>query len=351
MVVYEVVESLRSGLGEARPRWGWEESQCRQLIDDSAFRNAEVNMVERIALGILPGTGWRAKEVVMAAQEAEQAGFDAIFNPEVNNEGIATAQLMGSATTRIKVGTWIASIYLRHPYACAHAAALIADATDGRMILGLGISHQSVNAALRVETGRPLVAMRKYVTEVQAWLRGEGPPTHLPQRPAPCSVPIHIAALNSKAVELAGEIADGVMPFLWPAQRVARSKQWIARGRGKAPGRGKCEITLGLPTFIGDNLDRMRQIARQNLALYTTFPYYQRHFRLCGFVDEAEAAEQGNVERALSDRLLEALCLMGPISKCREQLHSFRSAGVDLPILYPAIGVEAARETITAFRQ
>jgi alkanesulfonate monooxygenase SsuD/methylene tetrahydromethanopterin reductase-like flavin-dependent oxidoreductase (luciferase family) len=81
-------------------------------------------MAERLAFAILPGTGWRAKDIMRIAQEAEQAGFEAIFNPEVNNDGIATAQLLGAATTRIKVGTWIASIYLRHPYVCAQAAAL-----------------------------------------------------------------------------------------------------------------------------------------------------------------------------------------------------------------------------------
>jgi len=308
-------------------------------------------MAERLAIAILPGTGWRARDVTVIAQQAEQAGFEAIFNPEVNNDGLATAQLMGAATSRIHVGTWIASIYLRHPYICAQSAALIADATDGRMILGLGISHQSVNSALNVDMGRPLVAMRRYLTEVQAWLRGEGPATHLPQRPAPCAVPMHMAALNSKAVELAGEIADGVMPFLWPASRVAKSQEWIARGLAKTVGRGPCELSLGLPTYIGDNLDDMRALARQNLGLYATFPYYQRLFRLSGFEREAELAEQGATTEALSDRLLDALCLMGPVSRCREQLQAFRSAGVDLPILYPAIGVEAARRTIQAFRQ
>jgi len=61
---------------------------------------------------------------------------------------MATAQLMGVATRRIQVGTWIANIYERHSYACAQGAALIADATDGRFVLGLGVSHPPVNKAL-----------------------------------------------------------------------------------------------------------------------------------------------------------------------------------------------------------
>src|SRR5205807_9434074 len=105
-------------------------------------------MAERLGLAVIPGVGWRANEIQAVAREAEEAGFDAIFATEVNNDVMATAQLMGTATERIQVGTWIANVYLRHPYVCAQGAALIADATGGRFILGLGASHQPVNAAL-----------------------------------------------------------------------------------------------------------------------------------------------------------------------------------------------------------
>src|SRR5205809_1136663 len=105
----------------------------------------ETEMQERLALAIIPGTGWSAREIQTVAREAEDSGFDAIFTAEVNNDALATAQLMGAATSRILVGTWIANIYLRHSYVCAQGAALIADATGGRFILGLGVSHQPVN--------------------------------------------------------------------------------------------------------------------------------------------------------------------------------------------------------------
>jgi alkanesulfonate monooxygenase SsuD/methylene tetrahydromethanopterin reductase-like flavin-dependent oxidoreductase (luciferase family) len=308
-------------------------------------------MSERFAFAIVPGTGWRAREIEDVAKEAEAAGFEAILSVEANNDGMATAQLMGAATKNIKVGTWIASIYLRHSYLCAQGAALIADATDGRMMLGLGVSHQPVNATLGVDMGSPLSALRRYVVEVQEWLSGDGPATHLAQHPAPVPVPVYIAALNSKSVELAGELADGVMPFLWPAPRIEQSKTWIARGRAKAPERRKLEITLGLPTFVGNDIEEMRTVARKNLALYATLPFYQRLFHLCGFEDEARKAEQGQAEEALSARLLDAVCLIGSLDRCREQLARFRAAGVDLPILYPPIGVESATETIRAFRQ
>jgi alkanesulfonate monooxygenase SsuD/methylene tetrahydromethanopterin reductase-like flavin-dependent oxidoreductase (luciferase family) len=307
-------------------------------------------MEKRLGLGIIPGVGWRASEIRTIAGEAEDAGFDAVVTAEVNNDSLATAQLMGEVTRRIRVGTWISSIYMRHSYACAKAASLLADATEGRMILGLGVSHQSVNTALGVDMPSPTAAVRRYATEVAGWLRGEGPTTHLPQEPAPVSVPLYLAAMTSPMVELAGELADGVMPFMWSAARVTKSKVWIARGRAKGPARGPLDLALAIPTFVGDDIEAQRNAARANLALFTTFPFYQRMFRASGFADEAAKAEQGAGGDALSDRMLDEICLIGPISRCREQLAAFCAAGVDLPILSPPIGVEGAREVIQAFR-
>jgi alkanesulfonate monooxygenase SsuD/methylene tetrahydromethanopterin reductase-like flavin-dependent oxidoreductase (luciferase family) len=108
---------------------------------------------ERLGLATVPVglAGWGVADIQAIAREAEAAGFEAIFTTEVNNDAMATAQLMGTATERIKVGTWIANIYLRHPYVCAQGAAFIAALTGGRFILGLGVSHQPVNGALKID--------------------------------------------------------------------------------------------------------------------------------------------------------------------------------------------------------
>jgi 5,10-methylenetetrahydromethanopterin reductase len=313
-------------------------------------------MAERLALGLVQidpqrGAGWRAAEIRDVARAAEDAGFEAIFCAEVNNDAMATAQLMGTATQRIKVGTWVADIYLRLPYICAKMAMLAADATDGRFILGLGVSHQPVNRALGIEMPDPMGALRKYTLEVASWLRGEGPATHLPQQPSPCPVPIYLAALTSQNVELAGEIADGVMPIWWSAERVARSKRWVDRGRAKSEGRGKLVLTLGIPTYLGDDIEALRGAARANLGIFTTLPFFQRLMRASGFADEADRAEAGAGGDALSNRLLDAICLIGPVTRCKERIAQYREAGVDLPILWPGLGVATAREVIAAFRQ
>jgi 5,10-methylenetetrahydromethanopterin reductase len=308
-------------------------------------------MAVRLGLAVIPGIGWSAAETQEIAQEAEAAGFDAIFAAEVNNDVMATAQLMGAATSSIQVGTWIANIYLRHSYTCAQGAALIADATGGRFVLGLGVSHQPINAALGIAMPHPLATLRQYVTEVRGWLNGEGPATHLPQRPSPQPVPLYVAALGDQAVELGGELTDGVMPLFWTAERVVESSAWAARGRAKATGLGPLDLTLGLPTFVGDDLEGLRELARQNLVLYTGLPFFQRLFRDMGFAGEAALMESGDGMAGLSDRLLDGICLIGPIERCQERLAAFRAAGVDLPILYPPVGLEGARQVIKAFRR
>ena len=93
----------------------------------------------------------------------------------------------------------------------------------------------------------------------------------------------------------------------------------------------------------------MRELARGNLAVFTTFPFFQRLFRASGFGPEADQMEKGAGGAALSDRLLDAVCLLGPLERCREQLSAFRSAGADLPILMPSVDVNGAHALIRAF--
>lgn len=308
-------------------------------------------MTERLGLGVIPGVGWSADDIRRVARAAEEAGFEAIFSTEVNNDAMATAQLMGSATERITVGTWIANIYLRNSYTCAQGAALIAEATGGRFILGLGVSHPPINAALGVDMGDPLASFRRYLTEVRGWLRGEGPPTHLPQRPAAVDVPVYAACMTSSTVEIAAELTDDLMPLFWSVDRVRQSKEWIERGRAKSAGSGPLTFTLGLPVYIGDDLDAVREVARRNLQIYARFPFVRHLVRVAGFEEEADLMEQGDGLAGFSDRLIDWACLVGTPEQCKEQLAEYRAAGVDLPILYPGIGGDAAMETIQAFRQ
>ncbi|MDD7942205.1 LLM class flavin-dependent oxidoreductase [Actinomycetospora lutea] len=306
---------------------------------------------ERLALTVVPGAGWRAADVRLVAREAEEAGFEAMFSTEVNSDSMTTAAVIGGATKRLTVGTWVANIYLRHPYLCAKGAELIADDTGGRFVLGLGTSHGPVNDALGVDMTNAPRDLVTYAQAVRDWLAGRGPTTHLPQSPAANTVPIHLAVLGFGAVTRAAEVADGLMPTMWSPERVADSAPYIARGRARSPGRPPPEMTLGLPTFLGEDLDRLRATARENLGLYTRFPFFRRMWRESGFGEEADAMDRYAGAAALSDRLLDSFCLLGPRSRCLERLAEYRAAGVDLPILNPPIGPDAALELVRTFAE
>jgi hypothetical protein len=108
-------------------------------------------------------------------------------------------------------------------------------------------------------------------------------------------------------------------------------------------------MTLGLPTFIGGDLNALRAAARANLGFFTGLPFFQRLLRASGFDAEADQAEQGAGGDALSDQALEGICLLGPVERCRDRIAAYCEAGLDLPIIWPALGIESAREAIAAF--
>jgi alkanesulfonate monooxygenase SsuD/methylene tetrahydromethanopterin reductase-like flavin-dependent oxidoreductase (luciferase family) len=141
------------------------------------------------------------------------------------------------------------------------------------------------------------------------------------------------------------------MPLWWSVERMARSRFWVERGRAKSAGRGKLEMTLGLPTYIGDDVEALRAVARANLGFFTGLPFFQCLMRASGFAPEADRAAQGAGGEALSDRLLDAICLIGSVARCRERLAAYREAGLGLPILWPGMGVDNARQVVTGFTQ
>jgi alkanesulfonate monooxygenase SsuD/methylene tetrahydromethanopterin reductase-like flavin-dependent oxidoreductase (luciferase family) len=232
---------------------------------------------------------------------------------------------------------------------CAAAAALLSNLSGGRFLLGLGVGHRPLNEALDVVALHPIADMRRYVRRVRATLRDEGP---APLAHPPCHpVPIHLAALGLEMVECAGEIADGVLCHLCPLEHVRAVQDAIRWGADRRENGIVPELALGLPTFLSDDLEPARAAAREQLAAYAGLLFYRQLFREAGFEAEAEAMERGDIMRGLSDRLLDAVCLLGPPAACRDRLVARREAGVAFPILVPGgrDHAAAARAMIAAF--
>src|SRR5215510_901288 len=319
--------------------------------------------MERIGLGLFSYLIGHTpyKELVALSQLAEEKGFEAVVFHELVNDGLACAEAVALGTHRIKVGTCIANIWLRHPVLTAATAVTIDELSEGRMILGLGVSHRPLMEPLGVTMESPRQYLREYVSRVrQAWTGHlPGLPTH--PRPATHPIPIYLAAVSLQTAELGGEIADGLMLVFTARERLSRVRQAITRGAEKA-GRSQqaIDIAMGFPTFLSDDLGAARQAARECMTFYAALPFYNRLLRNSGFVEEAEGVgqaiargDQQGAAASISDRMLDTLLPIGPAERCQETIAAFGAAGIALPILMPYPIAEdygrAVRRTLDAF--
>ena len=294
-------------------------------------------------LGVVLSTATEApsKEFVRLGQVAEEKGFDAILVNEGRGDALACAEAIALGTTRIKVGTNIANIYFRHPFLTAMTAATISELSDGRLLLGLGISHRPLIESLGMKMEHPRQYMRSYVQTVKQALSGQPIGSFFRPRPSVHPVPVYVAAVTTESAEVGGELADGIMPFL-PSRsylsRLVEAAKGAAQRVNKDPNTLDCIVSV--PTFISDDLEQARSAARYNLAFFAQLPFYRMQWRRCGFVAEVNALQEAwkkNDRRAaaalVSDRMVDEVCVFGPPSLCREQLAAFHEAGASMPVI------------------
>src|SRR5262249_33885501 len=222
-------------------------------------------------LGVVLSTATEAppKEFVQLGQLAEEKGFDAILVNEVRGDALACAEAIALHTSQIKVGTNIANIYFRHPFLAAMTAATIADLSDGRLVLGLGVSHRPLIESLGMKMDQPRQYMREYVQTVKKALSGQQIGSFFRPRPSVHPVPVYVASVTVETAEVGGEYADGIMPFL-PARsyltKLLEAAKSAAQRAGKNPAAVDCIVSI--PTFMSDDLEQARSAARYNLAFF-----------------------------------------------------------------------------------
>lgn len=286
-------------------------------------------------------TAGAPQEFVTLGQLAEAHGFEAVFVNEGRGDALACAQAIAAATTRLLVGTNIANIYFRHPFLAAASVRTIAELSGGRLRVGFGVSHRRLLGSLGIDMGDARETLRRYVATVQDGLAGRAGQGFLQQPAVAVPAPVYVAANTLETAAVAGEVGDGLMPFLTPRSAlpglVAAARAAASRaGRALDP----CSCVLSIPTFLSDDRAAARSAARYNLAFFALLPNYRRQWRRAGFGDAMDAiralghaAGRREVAALIPDALIDEVCVFGTADDCRDQLAAFHAAGADLPVL------------------
>jgi 5,10-methylenetetrahydromethanopterin reductase len=247
----------------------------------------------------------------------------------------------------------VAISYLRHPVIAAQMAVTAADLSGGRFVLGLGLGHKVRLAALGVEVGRPSEDLPAYVRDVKAVLEGRGrerypdlPPQfyqgelldfRLPEHP----VPVYTAAVGPKMAEAGAMVSDGVMAWLVPRSGLAVLAAATARA-GERTGRPAPVVEATVHAFVTDDLAAARDAARASLGYWVGLPSYNSALARAGYEAEAAAIaaafaadDQAGLRAAISDRLVDEYCLVGPPERCREQLAAWHDTAAATVAVVP----------------
>src|SRR5215210_6683087 len=301
-----------------------------------------------------PGTN--PTELIAMAQEAERLGYDSAWAAEAwGTDAVTVLSWLAATTSRIKVGSAILQMAARTPANTAMTAATLDLMSGGRFILGLGTSGPQVVEGWHGQPwGKPLARTREYVDVVRRVLRRETlehEGTHYPvpyagaggtglrrplklmARPLRPEIPIYLASLKPRSVELATEIADGWLPIFFSPER--------ARATFPAPfARDGLDVAPSVPAVLADDVETARDALRPYYALYVGgmgargTNFYNDLVRSYGFEAEAETIQdlfldgkQRDAAAAVPDALVDEMALVGPRERIADRLAAWRESG------------------------
>lgn len=308
------------------------------------------------------------RRVVDLARLGERLGYHSVWVPEGQGwEAFALLGALATATERIGLATGITPVFARPPGLAAMGLATLDDLSGGRLIFGVGAGHGELSGGGYARPFRdPVTAVREFVEIVRRVTRGEAVHfqgrvfqvsgfalEHVPTR----AVPIYVAALREHMLCLAGEVADGVL-LNWATPARVRVAAEVVRRAAAAAGRvERVQVACFIRACVTGRPEPAREALRGLIGAYARLRSYRELWRDSGFSEEMARAEEvansgvGAVVEAVSDRMVDALGLIGGAAEVHRRLGEFRDAGVDLPVVYPFAvepGDRAYRETIEA---
>ena len=277
---------------------------------DGAAAREQVGRVG-VWLGGLGRTPW--PEARDAARRIEELGYGALWLSETptGREPLAHSALLLGATERIPVATGIASIWSRDALAARNGALALGEAFPGRFTLGLGVSHAPAVKMRGQEYNKPLTAMKGYLDALDAVAYDGAAPS------AP--VPLVLAALRPKMLELSRDRTSGAHPYFVPVEHTRIARERLGDGPLLAP-----EVSI----VVDDDPAVARERARSFMKLYLQLPNYTNNLRDLGWGD-------ADLDGGGSDALVDAIVGWGTVEDVAARVKAHLDAGADHVCVQP----------------
>lgn len=285
---------------------------------------------------------------VETAREAAELGYRSFWTAETTGpEAFSLLAAAGAAAPGLDLGTGVLALQLRTPMVAAMGAATLqALHPEADVLLGIGISSPVVTSRWHGAPygDRPLAQVREYVELVRACLSGEKVDWdgdfyrvrgfRLGLKLGDRRPKLVVGALNPGMLRLAGEVADGVLLNYLPASHVPWSIEQVRAG-------GAAEVYAYVHAGVGDR-DQGIDKARRDLFSYAVVDAYAANFRRAGFGDEVDeirerhaAGDREGALAAVSDRMCDAIDVLGDADHVRDAVRAYVDAGVQVPVLMP----------------
>jgi probable F420-dependent oxidoreductase len=301
-------------------------------------------------------------DAIDLARRADRLGYDSFWVAEVTGlEGFSVLGAASQATPRVGLGTGVLPIQVRTPPLLAMAAAsLQALAGDRDVLLGIGVSSPVVACDWHGADypTKPLSHMREFVALLRECLSGN-PVTfagdHYQVRRFRLGIElgerrpkIVLGALGEGMLRLAGQEADGVLLNYLPTSHVPWCVEQVRRG-------GNATIYANIHVGVG-NRDVAAAQARYDLFSYVVVDAYAHNFTMAGFGDAVQAiraahtaGDRAGALAAVSDEMVDAIEVVGDEALVRDTVSAYRSAGVDVPVIFPlARGANVSHDAVEA---
>ena len=285
-------------------------------------------------------------QILDCASHLSKYHTDTIWIPETwGMENFSMLSMVSQKAVSPKIGSSIINIYSRSPSLIAMGAATVDTISNGRLVLGLGTSSLPIIGNFHgMKFVKPVSRMKECVEIIKLVISGkrvnyDGNFFKLRNfslliKPLRNSIPIYLAAVNQKMVELTWEIADGVIFYLRPISELKNTIKMMQNKR-------KIDVSCQLITCVSDDSQKAIDRAKKTLAFYVSVGDIYRDFLAKnGFQNETKEIFQEfkksgleNVHEFVSDSMLESLTICGSPQECISKLNKFKDTGLDLPII------------------